>query len=411
MRRTIFLKTLMLFGSVALILSGCANGFLGIGMSENESAAFAAGALFDYVAEQGYEEVDELDAVDDTYDTDSSRALSESDVTIEFQGFTLIIKHTRDDNDTPSDPTDDQVTVERLFDFNEADRYDILVRPRRPTTDSAWDTLWAADPEDQIVQSTPEDQPIEHKVGEIAGIDDTAGIEAAVTVSTGNATVTWMREIDTVWAYQIVQENTRVTDPNLIHRRTVLRETADSDRSLTFEKEVDGEIIHSFVVEQWTDPEDGLEYTRIVRDDGGYAVIREKKNPRIVDYYSAEDVRFMRSSETNNRSARMREVTRTWYDEEGNEIGSTTVEFALTYEDGVATISRSTGGRTRQVQITEEGEVYVVSWRGNEYRIVFEDPYTMIFVDDDGDEIARAERTEDGRWRIVRDGDSEIVEG
>lgn len=78
---------------------------------------------------------------------------------------------------------------------------------------------------------------------------------------------------------------------------------------LLVEKLVDGEVLVSYTVDPWTDPEDGKTYTRIRRDidmDG--------------EFDDGDGVTVMTTSEEVNRLPRTRTVKRTFCDAGGRAI-------------------------------------------------------------------------------------------
>ena len=142
MKRTTLISVITL---AVLWISSCS--LLGIGQSDEIQASLAAGALLDYVASQGLEQVRELDTASATYDLDASggtsasvRAVTSDTNVWEFPNVTITITREIDDQDTPT-PTDDIVTVTRELDYGfEANKVHVLVRLLRPTTDAEWDS-------------------------------------------------------------------------------------------------------------------------------------------------------------------------------------------------------------------------------------------------------------------------------
>lgn len=406
MKRTTWTLAALIVAAVFFV-SSCS--LIGLGQRDEIQASLAAGALLDYVAAQGIDQVQELDTAGDTYDLNvtgapssavsaSVRAITGDTVVWEFPDVTVTITRQIDDNDTVT-PTDDVVTVTREFDYGfEANRIHVLVRPLRPTTDPDWDTYadgsgtsgWAVDPLDKIVQ----DGTVDNLLGD-------------VSISDGTVEATWARVGSTIYAEQIVRELSNVVHPNVVNR-TIITQTADGETTLVREREVDGTVVHSFTVEPWSDPETGLTLTKIVRDDGSYAIVRARGDrvgdPRIVDYYTTDDVLLMRVEETRALPVGTIVSTRTYYDPAGTVTGTKTVTYSINYVEGdedSVQITRTVDGRTRIVTITESGDVYVVTMGGATYLMQVVDADTVQFLDDAGNVVMTAERTPEGGWQIV----------
>ncbi len=410
MKRTTLISAGAL-GVAVLWISSCS--LLGIGQRDEIQASLAAGALLDYVAAQGLEQVQELDTASDTYDLEASggasasvRAVTSDTVVWEFPNVTITITREIDDQDTPT-PTDDVMIVTRELDYGfEANKVHILVRPLRPTTDSEWDSYvdgdttsgWTVDPMNTIVQ----DGTIEKLLGD-------------VQLSSGDVEATWARVGDTIFAEQIIKEMSNMVHPNVVHR-TIITQAIDGETSLVREREVDGIVVHSFTVEPYVDPDTGEILTRIVRDDGSYAIVRARGDrvgePRVVDYYNAEDLLLMRTEEVRSFPTGTMVSTRTYYGPDGEVTDTRVVTYSINYiegdEDSVQ-ITRTVNGRTRIVTITESGEVYVVMMGGETYLMRVVDANTVEFLDDAGNVIMTAERTPEGAWQITIGGEVVVV--
>jgi hypothetical protein len=410
MKRT----TLISAGTLAIAvlwISSCS--LMGFGQRDEIQASLAAGALLDYVAAQGLEQVQELDTAGDTYDLGASggtsagvRAVTSDTKVWEYPDVTITITRELDDQDTPT-PTDDTLTVTRELDYGfEANKVHVLVRPLRPTTDPEWDSYmdgdgssgWTVDPTDQILQ----DGTIAILLGD-------------VQLSGGEVEATWARVGDIIFAEQIIKEMSNVVHPNVVHR-TIITQTVDGETSLLREREVDGIVVHSFTVEPYVDPDTGETLPRITRDDGGYAIVRARGDrlggPRIVDYYNAEDLLLMRMEEIRSFPIGTMVSTRTYFGPDGEITGIRTVTYSVNYiegdEDSVQ-ITRTVNGRTRVVTITESGDVYVVVMNGESYLMRVVDASTVEFLDDAGNVIMIAERSPDGSWQITIGGEVVIV--
>jgi len=408
MKRTTLISAITL---AVLWISSCS--LLGIGQSDEIQASLAAGALLDYVASQGLEQVQELDTASDTYDLDASggtsasvRAVTSDTNVWEFPNVTITITREIDDQDTPS-PTDDIVTVTRELDYGfEANKVHVLVRPLRPTTDPDWDSYvdgegtngWTVDPADKIVQSGT----IENLLG-------------SVQLSGGDVEATWARVGDTIIAEQIVREMSNLVHPNVV-RRTIITQTADGETTLVCEREVDGVVVHSFTVEPYVDPDTGEILTRIVRDDGSFAIVRTRGDrlgeARIVDYYNADGLLLMRAEEVRSFATGTIVSTRTYYGPDGEVTDTRVVTYSINYIEGdedAVQITRTVDGRTRIVTITESGDVYVVIMGGETYLMRVVNANKVKFLDDAGNVIMTAERAADGAWQITIGGEMVVV--
>lgn len=297
-----------------LWISSCS--LMGFGQRDEIQASLAAGALLDYVAAQGPEQIQELDTAGDTYDLGTSgsagvRAVTSDTKVWEYPDVTITITRELDDQDTPT-PTDDTLTVTREFDYGfEANRVHVLVRPLRPTTDPEWDSYmdgdgssgWTVDPTDQILQ----DGTIAILLGD-------------VQLSGGEVEATWARVGEIIFAEQIIKEMSNVVHPNVVHQ-TIITQTVGGETSLLREREVDGIVVHSFTVEPYVDPDTGEALARITRDDGSYAIVRARGDrlggPRIVHYYNPDDLLLMRMEETRSFPIGTMVSTRTYFGPDG----------------------------------------------------------------------------------------------
>jgi hypothetical protein len=379
-------------------------------------ASLAAGALLDYVAVQGYEQVQEVEVAADTFSLQvapaegsqaqlSARTITEDEIVREYPNVTVTITRSLNDNDTPNDETDDVLTVTRSADYGfDVPYVQVLVRPLRPDAPGTeWDSFdggtngWTVVPVDQIDQSGT----VERFVGNVMMAD-------------GTIDATWVWSGSFIYAGEIVKEMSDVVRPNIV-RRTIIEQDASGNTSLTREREVDGVVVHTYTVEPWTDPDDGLTYRRVVRDDGSYAVIRANGNragdPRVVDYYTPDDVLFMSVEEVRSGARGMMTSTRTFYDANGDITDVRTVEYAIRYtdsDDDEVQITRTANGRTRTITITESGDVYLVTVNGDRYEIRVVDANTVEFLDGSGSVYMTAERNADGSWTITTP-DGEVV--
>ena len=185
----------------ALFLSGCS--FFGLGPTSAGSLAQVASTADDYntqalLASMGRLEVEDLEAAG-SGGAGSSQGYGPQTITVDETTHTLpdgtVVTITRihDDKDTPSDPTDDVLTVTRSFDLWEgATKTHQIERPLRPDHDPIWGWVASAEPD-------------------ISELEQTATIEVfieGIKIKGGTIDVTWRRDDNTnaVWVYQVDKE-------------------------------------------------------------------------------------------------------------------------------------------------------------------------------------------------------------
>ena len=396
---------------VAVLAAGSCALFDGGG--SDADAAMAAGAMLDYAAATGYEQAQELETAEATFDLEGgsgsgSRAVTTETEVFEYANVTVTVTRSLDDGDTAT-PIDDVLTVTRVRDYGfEASYVEEVVRPLRPTTALEWNSF--------DVGNGPEgwNEPTVNR------IDQTGSVERsldAVRYASGTLEATWalVPADGTVYAERITKEITDLVRSNRV-RRTIITQTENGESTLVREREVDGTVVDRYTVGVYVDPDTGDEYPKVVRDDGGYAVILSRGNragnPRIVEYYTSDDVLVAEFTETRNAGSGVMVSTRTYYDAEGEVIGQHTVSYTINYrrgdEDSV-TITRVAAGRQRTVEITESGEVYLVTVRGTEYRLRVKDATTVEFLDDGGSVFMTATQNGDGSWTLVSGGETRII--
>ncbi len=405
--------------AVAIVAMASSCALLGLPGRQEADAAMVAGALLDYLATEGYSQAQELEVAAETYDLAGTaqapqtqvvdgllRAVTTVTLTREYPNVTYTITRETDDQDTTT-PTDDVITVTREADYgNGMVLVNEIVRPPRPGVSSDWDSFdngsglegWTEVPLDQISQEGSESRRI-----------------GSVELASGDISAVWMREVDTIYASQIVKEMTRVSQPDVVRRTTITQDSA-GESSLTRERLVDGAVVESFTVEPIEDPDSGEIWTQITRSDGSYAVVREEGNrrgdPRIVYYYNADGVLLFSVEEVNQAFTGEIVSTRTFYDEDGEIVDTREVRYQVTYMEGdedAVEITRTAAGRTRTLTITESGDVYNIVIRGDTYRVRLADDGSVEFLDGAGNVYMVAEQNPDGSWTITIGGESTVV--
>ena len=378
---------------------------LGTG-SPQEDAVMAAGAVLDYAASEGYEQVGELETAQATFDLSSSsggsgaRAITEESQIFEYAERTVTVTRSLDDQETAT-PTDDVLTVTRRTDYGfEADSIEVVVRPLRPTTDPVWTSYDLGDG----VQGWGE--PVMNQIDQSGTVER---LLDSVQLASGTIEATWslVPATELIYAQRIVKETSDSVRTDLI-RRTTITQTASGESSLLRERVVDGSVVHSYTVGTYKDPDTGTEFPMVVRDDGSFAVIRAGGNragePRIADHFNSDGVRVARVVETRSAGTGVMVSTRTFYDAGGSVTGTHTVTYSINYrrgEEDSVTITRVAGGRQRTVTITESGDVYLATIRGTSYRIRVVGVTTVEFIDDNGAVFMSAEQQADGSWTVV----------
>ncbi|MCD6120245.1 MAG: hypothetical protein J7K04_00235, partial [Spirochaetales bacterium] len=198
-------------------------------------------------------------------------------------GTVVTIVEVVDDNNTPDNASDDTVTVTRTYDiWAGAQKQDKIVRPKKPGLD------WAGWQDGLFVQKD---------------ISITSFING-VKVSEGTMDVTWRQNGSDVNLAEIVKETHRIDRNGVVVKVDTVIDTDGLQTKTKYRIKVTASgdiVVHKFTYEEFIG-DDGQVYTKIVRDDGSYAVILQKKNPRITEYYTAEGTLRMRVTETRDKS-------------------------------------------------------------------------------------------------------------
>ena len=386
----------------ALALSGCS--FFGLGPTSSGSLAQVASAADDYntqalLASMGRLEVEDLEASG----SGGSQGYGPQTVTVDETTHTLpdgtIVTITRihDDRDTPSDPTDDLLTVTRSFDLWEGvTKIHQIERPLRPDHTAAWGWLASAEP----------------GVSELAQAGTIEVFVEGIKIKSGTFDVTWRRDDATnaVWVYQVDKEligigpgaaitRTVITVEDGLHTKTVYRIRVENGTDI---------VVHSFTFEEFDD--NGEILTKIIRDDGWYVIVREERNPRILEHYDPNDVMRMRSVTERDPTTGRRSTIRERYDADGNLIGVRELQIRFQFlGDQIIVTKTFDTGRTVDIVITETDSGYRITRNNFTYLVVFTDEGVELYTDD-GSLIGTVIFLADGDYRVeYPGGDSDRV--
>ena len=279
-----------------------------------------------------------------------------------------------DDRNTP-EPEDDILTVTRTHDsWGGAEKAERIVRPRRP--ESTWGT-WV---DDLLVQQ-----------GTIVA---TLG---GVTVQQGTITATWERLGDEELLVEVDRRLWGV-GPDTALVRTVITSDGEGETRTRYRiRVIDGDevVVATLVFETFID-DDGIERTRILRDDGSFALIVSPRDPRIIEHYDPAGILRVITTETWDRPSGVRFITRDHYDADGTLVATVHGEITIRTDDGVLLVERRFDrGREVTATVTELVDGYLIDRDGFVYRVAFVVDGLEIF-DDAGLLIARITFAEDG---------------
>ncbi len=312
--------------------------------------------------------------------TSTTRVVTRSD------GVVVTIVEVLDDNNTPGDRSDDTLTVTRTYTaWDGAARMDKIIRPLKPQADwSGWDS------NDLYTQ------------GDIKISSFINGVK----ISEGTETLVWRKDGDTVSIYKIIKETHRigrngninkveiVVDKNGLQKKTLYRIHVTSDGEV---------VVHSFTFEEITGS-DGKIYTKIIKDDGSYAIVVNKKNPRIVEYYTSDGILKMRITETRDMGNGDLSVTKEFYDPSGNLVKTRKIVFSYRFiGDEVVVTKRFDNGRSVTMTITESSDGYTINRNGYTYIVKFEKGNVAIY-DKDSNLIATVTFNNDGSVTVKYSG-------
>lgn len=389
------MKNLILFlalGATVLYLPGCQ--FFGFGPTPSDSLnlasiASAASEYNDEMLLQTMNSVDKNDFESQSLGTMSLIVDGPTD-TVLPNGTVVTITKVLDDADTPEDPIDDVLTVTREFDIWSGEtRTEIIERPLPPEeTWSGWnvDNLYTQ-------QGTVE-----------VFLD-------GFLVRSGNIQVTWRlvgsdvslarleKEVAGLGISGSVIRTTVEWDENGLETRTQVRVRVTENGEI---------VVHEFTFEEIEI--DGVIYPKIIRDDGRYAIIKSRVDPRITEHYDAVDIMRSRTTATRNIQTGTRTIVLERFDDQGSLIGEPT-EITVTYQflGDTVIITKVIDDREIIIRIEESENGYEISRNGFIYYVVFLGG-TIELYDRDMLLLGTVTFNEDGTWTIFYpDLSSEIV--
>ena len=289
------------------------------------------------------------------------------------------------DKGTP-DEEDDEVQSTRYFILDGEQVYrEVVIRPVKPGID--W-SIW--DDEGEAVQ-----------YGETRHYTGTS----TEPFRTGALEVTWEKEGDEVYLTQIVKETV-----HLINMTTVITTISIEGDVATKEQirirvtEGNEIVVHAFLYEQFE--EDGILKTKIIRDDGAWAVRWEEDGTWSTLCYDADGILLRERIETGTLVERR--VTVKIYDETGTEVIETRymdVSFEAGDDGSVVVTKTLDDGRVIVLSIREGGRGYIVSRSGYRYVVAVDlTTGTVTISDIRGNLIGTVVLNNDGSWTVLTAG-------
>jgi len=376
---------LLILGALLMfaVLTGCQLLPFGNANSAKNLALFAS-SITDYRNDSAVASSSKLDA-DDLQGKGivTGRSLNTTTRTVTRDDGTVVtIVEVVDDNNTPDNPADDTVTVTRTYDiWAGAQKQDKIIRSKKPGLD------WAGWQYGLFVQS---------------GISIISFING-VKVSEGTMDVTWRQDDTEVNLAEIVKETHRIDRNGVVVKvDTVIDENGLQTKTKYRIKVTSGGdiIVHKFTYEEFIG-DDGQVYTKIVRDDGSYAVILQKKNPRITEYYTADGILKVRVTETRDKSTGELSVVKEIYDASGKLIDTKNISFQYEFlGDEVVVTKTFDNGKQLTMTVKESDEGYTVNRNGFVYNVKFEGNDVLIY-DADSNLIAKVSFNDDGSLTII----------
>lgn len=359
-----------------LALAGCSGMMPWGGVEMGTNLAALAATVVEYYEESIVENLGNVDKDDYEEAGSGAKAIYMTDETEKTlaNGTVVTITKTLDDSGTPDDTTDDILTVYRQYEIWSGEtKTEIIVRPLRPLPEwSGWDE------NGRLIQ------------------EGTVTIQIdGFTVHQGSATATWRLDINEVWLEKLETEITSVSGSGTIVKsvkewdenglitvtQTRVRVTPDGLVE-TREYSIEEVII------------DGEGYAKILADDGSYAIIINKVDPRVVEHYDAEGTLRMITTVTRDPDTRERIVERRLFDENGEETGEViTVSLRYRVLGDTVLVTRTRDGRETTVSIRETAEGYEVIRQNITYSVVFSGTDVLIYGSN-GDLIATVSRDE-----------------
>ncbi|GEM_PF-5083062 len=375
---------IVVLGGIALVFTGCQL-LPGGNPTSAKNLALLASGMLDYRDETAIAASSKLDVDDlDGKGVLTSKSLTTKTRTITRDDGTVVtIVEVIDDKNTPSDPTDDMVTVTRSYDiWGGNEKEEKIVRPLKPK--SSWD-VWDAN--NQYEQT---------------GITIESFINN-VKVSTGTMDITWRKSGDQVSVAKIVKETQAVGRNGAINRVVIEVDENGLQKKTRYRIKVTGEgevVVHSFTYEEYIG-DDGNTYMKIIRDDGSYAIVISKKNPRIVEYYTGEGILRMKVTETRDSTTGDLSVVKEIYDNEGNLVRTRNLTFSFEFVGDTVIVTKTfDNGRKVVMTVEESDNGFTVNRNGFVYNVAFQGS-DIVISDEKGNLIATVKINEDGTWTVV----------
>ena len=303
-------------------------------------------------------------------------------------GTEVTIVRMLDDRDT-ADPEDDLLTITRSFEMWEgATKTHQIQRPRPP------ESSWSGWEDDRLTQAGTIEVYVE-----------------GIMIQHGTVDVTWQRAGDLVTVAAIEQELTAVDPAGGIVRTMITVDDAGLQQKTVYRISIsDGYeiIVHSFTFEEIE--VDGVIKTKIVRDDGRYAIVERARDPRVVEHYHADGKLHARVTTVRNRSTGERTITRELFDEAGNLVHTQRLAVQFRFlGDQIVVTATFASGRTVDVVIRERDDGYEVVRDGITYVVRFTDA-GIEFYGPDGELIGTVIIDDDGGVTVVTpEGEAEQV--
>lgn len=393
------MKTTLSLGTIAviIILSGCQ--LLEIGQERPSGIAEIAAIVSEYQLQSAYSE---NTSSDDSLLEDSATTTSFQVSAFEILATNVTIERVLDDNGTPNDPTDDEMTITRTWTaWNELAHKEVLVRPLKPTSAAAWAGEWDAN--GQIEQTGT----LAHYVSDMSTPFATVTLTATWQIDTGTVYLSFLERVgDRIGRDGVLNKVFVTVDANGQRTKEVIR------YRLTGGNEV---VVSRLVYEEWIDPDTQEVFTKVTRyvgdssESDGYAIIRSHVDPRIVEFYSNEDLLLKRRTETRNTADRTTDVEVIFYDADGNVVNTVNGSIKVRADgDSVIVTKEFDNGRERTVTITDNGDGFTVDRNGRTYTVTFLDDGSILVETEDGTFTVTINA--DGSWTVeAPDGATEVV--
>jgi hypothetical protein len=303
-------------------------------------------------------------------------------------GTIVTILKVLDDQNTPGDTEDDVVSMTRTYDIwdGEAEKVEKITRPRIPETDwSSWegDTLeWQGDV-DFFVDG--------------------------VKVKSGTLSVTWKKTDgggspppeEEVYVSKIVIELERIDKRGIIEKHVIIVNEDGSREETKYRVVVtNGEevVVHTLI---FTEIEEGGEvYTKIIKDDGSYTIVRNVWDPRIAEYYTPDDI--LRIITTEIREGKNLFVEKEFFNDDGELIETRNIQYQFVFLGDEAIVLRKIiGGEEITIRIEESASGYRITRNGFVYYVHFTSDGIEIY-NENMELIAIVVLNDEGTWEVER---------